>query len=239
MDPPEPPPGGGAAPPAGWYLDPSAPALLRYWDGATWTQHTAPRSMPPLGAAAPLPNPASLVAPDGRPFASFWRRFFGLFIDGFILAIPTGILLFAVLSPVFTKFANEISVLPPNATQAEINQVANDFTASLPVGAFIGVALINAGIGLLYYGICLHVWGRTIGGQLVGIRCINEHGENPTWRESFTREGVVVGFNLVGAVPWLGVVGSVLLLVNYLSMIWHPKKQCWMDRAAGTFVVKA
>ena len=26
----------------GWYADPQSPALLRYWDGSIWTQHTAP-----------------------------------------------------------------------------------------------------------------------------------------------------------------------------------------------------
>ncbi|WP_255032780.1 DUF2510 domain-containing protein [Mycobacterium marinum] len=29
-------------PPAGWYPDPGSPQLLRYWNGATWTEHTAP-----------------------------------------------------------------------------------------------------------------------------------------------------------------------------------------------------
>jgi Protein of unknown function (DUF2510) len=38
---------GPANPIAGWYPDPSDPASsLRYWDGATWTDHTAPRFEP-------------------------------------------------------------------------------------------------------------------------------------------------------------------------------------------------
>lgn len=32
----------GAAPPANWYPDPSGQARLRWWDGARWTEHTAP-----------------------------------------------------------------------------------------------------------------------------------------------------------------------------------------------------
>jgi hypothetical protein len=32
----------GAGQPAGWYPDPSATGLQRYWDGAQWTQHTNP-----------------------------------------------------------------------------------------------------------------------------------------------------------------------------------------------------
>ncbi len=37
-------------PPADWYADPSDPAALRYWDGATWTSHTHPKTQP----AAPV-----------------------------------------------------------------------------------------------------------------------------------------------------------------------------------------
>ncbi|MDP0399207.1 MULTISPECIES: DUF2510 domain-containing protein [Tsukamurella] len=35
-------------PPAGWHADPrGTPGLLRYWDGAQWTEHTAPIPPPP------------------------------------------------------------------------------------------------------------------------------------------------------------------------------------------------
>ncbi|NMD55228.1 DUF2510 domain-containing protein [Tsukamurella conjunctivitidis] len=37
--PPPPPP----SVPANWYPDPDNGELLRYWDGAAWTAHTAPR----------------------------------------------------------------------------------------------------------------------------------------------------------------------------------------------------
>ena len=32
--------------PSGWYDDPSNPDLLRYWDGVSWTNHTAPKKSP-------------------------------------------------------------------------------------------------------------------------------------------------------------------------------------------------
>lgn len=38
--PPPPPP----SVPAGWYPDPNNGQLQRYWDGTTWTEHTAPRA---------------------------------------------------------------------------------------------------------------------------------------------------------------------------------------------------
>lgn len=47
--------------PADWYPDPGNAALLRYWDGARWTDHTAPRNQPnsvsqPPAASAPTPS---------------------------------------------------------------------------------------------------------------------------------------------------------------------------------------
>lgn len=43
--------------PAGWHPDPTVPGQLRYWDGATWTEHVqaAPQATPPT---APPPPPA-------------------------------------------------------------------------------------------------------------------------------------------------------------------------------------
>ena len=36
--------------PSGWYDDPSNADMLRYWDGVTWTNHTAPKKSPTVVA---------------------------------------------------------------------------------------------------------------------------------------------------------------------------------------------
>jgi len=48
-------------PSAGWYTDPSEPSGQRYWDGAAWTEHTAP------GAAPPSPPPQEAQWGDVPP----------------------------------------------------------------------------------------------------------------------------------------------------------------------------
>ena len=35
------------APPAAWYPDQQQPGMLRWFDGAQWTEHTAPANQPP------------------------------------------------------------------------------------------------------------------------------------------------------------------------------------------------
>lgn len=53
-------------PPAGWYPDTSVPGQQRYWDGARWTEHTAPiaaPAQPPQAPQAPV-APVAPVAPQ-------------------------------------------------------------------------------------------------------------------------------------------------------------------------------
>ncbi|HWA64811.1 MAG TPA: DUF2510 domain-containing protein [Mycobacteriales bacterium] len=55
-----------AQPPAGWYPDPSDATQQRYWDGSTWTGHTAAS-----GATAAVPTGPAVAAgaalPTGMP----------------------------------------------------------------------------------------------------------------------------------------------------------------------------
>lgn len=39
--------------PAGWYPDPDGRPIQRYWDGANWSEHTAPQQL----VQAPVPPP--------------------------------------------------------------------------------------------------------------------------------------------------------------------------------------
>ena len=64
--------------PAGWYPDPQSPASVRYWDGATWTQQTAPAHTP---AGPPL---HSWVGP---PLATLKQGMNGLAIASMVLGI--------------------------------------------------------------------------------------------------------------------------------------------------------
>ena len=50
-------------PPADWYTDPEDQSQYRYWDGAAWTEHRAPRHSDPSPDQAPaLRGPGRLIA---------------------------------------------------------------------------------------------------------------------------------------------------------------------------------
>ncbi|MHA3701998.1 DUF2510 domain-containing protein [Jatrophihabitans sp. YIM 134969] len=54
------------APPAGWLLDPADPGLLRWWDGAAWTDFRRLRDTPPPAPQVTSPVPAVASAPWPR-----------------------------------------------------------------------------------------------------------------------------------------------------------------------------
>ena len=226
-----PPPGG--LPPAGWYLDPTMPNQQRYWDGVQWTDNIAPQYRfgppppvtPPITSAYATAATPSLVGPGGVPYASFLRRFSGLVIDGLIFAVP-----------LFTKISNCLELTSQSEMERCITSLTDQVVADT---GFITAASILIGlVQVAYFTICLRVWGRSIGGLAVGIRCVTASGTNPSWSKSFVRALIPFGFSLLGLIPLIGVFAFVAQVLAYVSMLWSPKRQTWMDRAAGTFVVK-
>ena len=66
----------GPTTPAGWYPDPAGSENLRWWDGATWTAHLAPRPTPAPTPVVQAPSVPPAVAPGtqtvtGEPYVPF------------------------------------------------------------------------------------------------------------------------------------------------------------------------
>ncbi|MFE2264652.1 DUF2510 domain-containing protein [Streptomyces griseosporeus] len=80
-------------PPPGWYRDPSAPHLERWWDGTAWTDHRrAPQAPVPPAPAPYAPHQAGPGQPTGPRDGSGRARAVALTVAGAVLvgAIGTG-----------------------------------------------------------------------------------------------------------------------------------------------------
>lgn len=81
MDEPAAPPSLTSLPGPGWYLDPQSSGLYRFWDGASWTAHTAPVAAPPAPTPAPTDwgptNATHWLLPVGRSWQSIVAGYMG------------------------------------------------------------------------------------------------------------------------------------------------------------------
>jgi resuscitation-promoting factor RpfB len=89
---------------AGWYPDPTAPGLIRYWDGRRWTEHSL--QAPPAQASGwAAPEPLGSAPRRPRPW---WRRWWAMTIAG--LAV---LMVIAALSPDSGKDTRKTAAVPP------------------------------------------------------------------------------------------------------------------------------
>ncbi|WP_228977156.1 RDD family protein [Streptomyces sp. DH12] len=101
-----------------------------------------------------------------------------------------------------------------------------DGTTSVQFGIALGILLV---LGVLYEAVPTARWGRTLGKKLCGlqVRGIESH-EPPTFGAALRRRLV---YSLLG-----------LLVIGVLNVLWclvdRPWRQCWHDKAAGTFVAR-
>jgi hypothetical protein len=68
----------GPAPVPGWYPDPQGSGVLRWWDGATWTDHRAPAWQPQSGEV-PVDHTLDWLLPTNRDGFAIASGYLGLF----------------------------------------------------------------------------------------------------------------------------------------------------------------
>jgi hypothetical protein len=160
-------------PPAGWYTDPGNDAMIRYWDGHSWTEHSqpqtqAPPTAPPMAPPGfPTPPPA-YGAPPGyagygyAPFAPAKKRHIWWMI---VMLVAGSILLLFTVAGMFgstyltaggVRIVNCGSVVnpkhysvPPGYSGITCASTHHTLIVGLIILGVVSLALIGTSIGLL------------------------------------------------------------------------------------------
>ncbi|MCQ0022902.1 RDD family protein, partial [Streptomyces somaliensis DSM 40738] len=156
-----------------------------------------------------------------RP-AGLGRRLAARLVDGLVLGALAG----AAGTPFVLDAVDHITAKIEKAERSgeTVRVWLVDGTTSVQFGIALGILLV---LGVLYEALPTAKWGRTLGKRLCGteVRGIESH-EPPSFGAALRRWLVYAVLGLTG----IGVFNVVWCLFD------RPWRQCWHDKAAGTFV---
>jgi len=176
------------------------------------------------------------TTPDGVVLSGWWKRVLARIIDGIIVWIVALPLTFAPLERATTTFSDYLQKVWV-AVEAGSSTMPAQPTAELN-GPILQASLIVLAVYLVYEIAFLTRTGATLGRRAVGIsvRLRDKAGPPPLFAV-LKRTAVKEGGNLVGAVPVLGLLGSLFSLLDVLWPLWDDKKQAIHDKVGATNVV--
>jgi len=145
-------------------------------------------------------------------YVGFWRRGIAFFIDGLILAIVWGILMFLGFLALWIGFPPRYGVLLPE----------NILDLGVRFVFLYGLTVVL--IHMLYFTYFHGTTGQTPGKMILGMRVVLTTGEDMT-----------VG---IGFLRWVGYFVSVIFCgIGFFWILIDGRKQGWHDKIAGTIVV--
>jgi uncharacterized RDD family membrane protein YckC len=155
------------------------------------------------------------MGPGGAPLAEAWKRIVAPIIDGILLFIVVGI----PLSIIVGLFMDGGSATSFAATGAA------NFVSSIA----------SSVIYFLYFWLMIANTGSSVGGLILKIKVINQHGGDVSSEQAAKRSA----FLLLGAIPIVGgCVSFVLVIWGLVSLFTDPLRQVPWDKFGETVVVE-
>jgi uncharacterized RDD family membrane protein YckC len=177
------------------------------------------------------------VLPDGAVLAQWWRRLLARILDSVITSIVAVIVAIPWLGPMFAAVTDfvDATVAAAEAGGAMPDQnayITEMLTASLPI------TIVSLFVGLLYETVFL-VWrGATPGKMALGtvVRRVGSPGKL-TVVDAIKRQLIGLATAAVGVLPVVGLLGSIVSILDPAWLLWDPKRQTLHDKLADTVVV--
>lgn len=196
-------------PPAGWYPDPHVPGTQRYWDGGSWTDHTAP-----------LATAGSVGA--GRPvLATFGQRLGAAIVDALVVAVPMTVAMGVLFGLLVLLTRTMLGGLDASGTGANEGLLVGGFAVFVLV--LLGVLVVPLLYAIGFEG---SPRGQTVGKWALGIRVLDG-----------ATAGRLVPSRAAIRVLVRSFASGSLLGLGYLWMLWDDQNRTWHDLAADSRVV--
>ena len=209
------------SPPAAWYDDPEDPTQYRYWDGANWTEHRAPKTPPPPSSATADESAWNIFPHAFNAIGSTWRSLLLISVPNLIMSV---VLLVAIYATVDQVFDGELDEVIDRAADGVISSADEAFYRSLdptfPVPMF-WVALILGVVSLLVGVVVAAALERTLASAMRGHTLEPADAFSGTMRRLGRLVGwpLLLGFmGVVALIP--GLVFPPLLLLYLPLVIW-------------------
>lgn len=177
------------------------------------------------------------VLPDGAVLAQWWRRLLARILDSVITSVMAVIVAIPWLGPLFTAVTDfidaSVAAAEAGGAMPDQNAYINELlAASLPI------TIVSLVVGLLYETVFL-VWrGATPGKMALGtvVRRVGGPGKL-TVVDAIKRQLIGLATAVVGVVPVVGLLGSIVSILDPAWLLWDPKRQTLHDKVADTVVV--
>jgi uncharacterized RDD family membrane protein YckC len=249
------------APTPGWYPDPQAPSMMRWWDGDGWTADTYQRAEPddgwpsgsaaagpttpgsttpgsaPSGSAPPGSRPsgsvvvAVLATDDGQVLAGWWRRAAARAVDTLITWALAVLAGWPQVRIVGRAVAAQLDQAMRAARQGDPAPALGYDDRVLQASAVLVGSWLLVTLG---YDLAFLLWRRATPGKLLlGLRLRPWDSARP-----LTGWLVVRRWLAFQVVAQLSYVGAGYALLDLLWPLRGGRRQTLHDRFAGTVVVR-
>lgn len=185
--------------------------------------------MPVPVAAAGVPPPISVSAAPSvarLPYAGFWLRFGAYFIDGLILGVPFGIVVFVLIFTLggFGMMLHRIQASP--RVEPPDPSAAMALAAPMFMLFFLGMLGFLILQWLYFAGMESSARQATFGKSVMSLRVTNSEGRRVSFGHASGRFFAKI------------VSGMIPLGIGYIMAGFTEKKQALHDMIAGTLVLK-
>lgn len=174
-------------------------------------------TLEPVSAAGPVGFGEAPAASSAPRYGGFWRRFWAMLVDRFVLGTVLGPVVFIGFSPVLTRFAD--------GGFDDGGEVLHALVPLLGVILLV-VPLVLLAIWLYYALLQSSSKQATLGYMLLGMKVTDLEGR----RISFLR---------ATARHFLHILSGMLFGIGFLMVAFTSRKQALHDLIAGTLVMRS